>query len=290
MRFNEITDATDVTQVKKEKEPERLAVFVIESPSELVGKEFVADAVGIIGRSSSATIIIPEKSVSRKHVFYEFEPKSQRMFIKDLNSTNHTLVNGKRITSAYINPGDRITLGKVTLRFDIRTKAEQSIRDAIKKQAVYDSLTGLLNRSSLEQEVRRLMVEGESFCLVFVDLDNFKSVNDNFGHQKGDDLIRTFANLLRTSIRDTDIACRFGGDEIIVVLRRTDLKLAEDIMERIRKKVKVHLEKQKEELPTLDFSYGISEFPADGVSFNELIEKADKRLYENKRKKKSKDL
>lgn len=284
MPAREITDATDITQIKRD-EPnhERIGVLVVESPPELIGKEFVADSAGIIGRSSSATIVIPEKSVSRKHLFYEFNAKSQRIYIKDLNSTNSTFVNGTKVISAYIKPGDRIRLGKVVLRFDLRTRAEHVMREKIRKQATYDHLTGLLNRTYLEHEIRRLISDGERFTIVFLDLDNFKEINDTYGHQKGDEILKKFSSILRSSTRETDIVGRFGGDEMILVIRGANTISSELIVSRIVEKLRANFKDVGE---LFGFSYGISEFPQDGDSLEELIKKADERLYENKRRKK----
>lgn len=283
MAVHEITDATDITRIKKdERESERVAVLVVESPIEIVGKEFVVESVGIIGRSSSATVVIPEKSVSRKHAFFEFDPKNKRIYIKDLNSTNSTFVNGKKITACYVNPGDRIGLGKVVLRFEIRTRIEQLIREKMEKQAIYDSLTGLLNRATFEQEVKKLVLNNDNFCLIFIDIDNFKNVNDTLGHQKGDELLKGFSYVLKASIRDTDIAARYGGDEIVIVLKKVGSQIALDIISRIKENLKKYFSEQ-----TIDFSYGIAEFPKDSDSLEEVIKKADQRLYENKSKKKS---
>ncbi|MCS7213128.1 MAG: GGDEF domain-containing protein [Candidatus Calescibacterium sp.] len=285
MPVHEITDATDITQIKKEdKDSERVAVLVVESPPDLIGREFLADSVGIIGRSSNANIVIPEKSVSRKHAFYEFDPRLQKIFIKDLNSTNSTFVNGKKITSAYVNAGDRISLGKVVLRFDLRTRAEQNLREKIKKQAVYDLLTGILNRSALEQEIKKLIMNSENFCLIFIDLDNFKQINDTFGHQKGDELLKSFSSILKNSIRETDIAGRYGGDEIVLVLRKINSNIAKDIMNRIRENFRKHFSEY--EKIGFNFSYGVSEFPKDAETMEELIMRADQRLYEDKKRRK----
>lgn len=282
MVFQEITDATDITQIKRdEKESERVGVLVIEEPYELLGKEFVTESIGIIGRSSSATIVIPEKSVSRKHAFFEFDPQNKRIYIKDLNSTNSTFVNGKKITSCYVNPGDRIGLGKVILRFEVRTRLEQAAREKMEKQALYDSLTGLLNRTAFDQELKKLLLNNEIFCLVFIDIDNFKNINDTLGHQKGDEVLKKFSYVLKSSIRESDIAARYGGDEIVLVLKKIGSEIALDIVNRIKENIK------KSFGQNIDFSYGIAEFPKEAESIEEIVKRADQKLYEDKRKKKA---
>lgn len=282
MAVQEITDATDITQIKRdERESDRVGVLVVEKPYELLGKEFVTESIGIIGRSSSATIVIPEKSVSRKHAFFEFDPQNRRIYIKDLNSTNSTFVNGKKITSCYVNPGDKIGLGKVILRFEVRTRLEQLTREKIEKQALYDSLTGLFNRSAFEQEIKKLILNNENFCLVLIDIDNFKNINDTLGHQKGDEILKKFSYALKSSIRESDIAARYGGDEIVLVLKKINSEIALDVINRIKENIKKSLGQN------IGFSYGIAEFPKDSESIEEIIKKADLKLYEDKRKKKA---
>lgn len=300
---SEITDFTDITKTVKSRRPaEEVFVFVVEHPPELAGQEFELTTPGILGRSSSATITIPEKSVSRKHLF--FDPTSSgkgknQIYVRDLNSTNGTFLNGQKITSAYIKPGDKISLGRVVIRFETRSPAEHRVRKMMKKEAELDPLTQLYNRKFFVSQIEKLISEKIPFSLIFIDLDNFKNVNDTYGHQEGDRILKNFATAIMQSIRETDIPARYGGDEIVVVLKKANYEIAKKILDRIRQKLVEISEKDGDksskdknesvEKMKVDFSYGIAEFPAHGKTLKELIEYADAELYMNKRAKKERE-
>lgn len=277
IKNDELTDPTDITHItRKINQNKRVFVLVIENPPELAGKEFEVESSGIIGRDLSCDITIPEKSVSRRHVFFEPDWKSNKILIKDLNSTNGTHVNGKKITEHVLNPGDILSLGRVSMRFETRTIAEHIVRKRIKRDSEIDSLTLLFNRNFFEIELKKLIIENKKFSLLLIDLDDFKEINDKYGHSEGDKVLREFSKILKSSIRDSDIPARYGGDEIVVILKNAGEDIVEKIAERIKDKSPV------------SFSYGIAEFPKDGKEKEELIRKADERLYLMKRSKKSK--
>jgi len=100
-------------------------------------------------------------------------------------------------------------------------------------QATTDPLTGLLNRRSLEAELTTLRNTGRSYALAFFDLDHFKQLNDTYGHETGDRALRSFAGLLRRTIREQDIACRYGGEEFVVVFPDQDSRSAHPVVERV---------------------------------------------------------
>ncbi len=280
----EITDVTDVSSSERSKGiNERVLILVVEYPPELAGKEFEINSPGILGRLSSTSIHIPENSVSRKHLFFDPDHKNQRVYIRDLNSTNGTYINGKKITATYIGPGDKILVGRVALRLEARTLTEHNIRKRLSKDAEIDSLTGILNRRALEAEITRLINSQTKFCLVFIDLDGFKKVNDTYGHKKGDSILRICGEVIKRNIRESDIAGRYGGDEIILILKNVDSNIAGKIIDRIR--TNFIIESKSKEGINIDFSYGVAEFPKDGLNFSQILEIADHRLYKIKGKK-----
>jgi diguanylate cyclase (GGDEF)-like protein len=101
-------------------------------------------------------------------------------------------------------------------------------------QAQTDALTGLINRRTLEEELRRMMRDGIPFALALVDLDRFKLVNDTHGHEAGDRSLRTFAHVVRTMLRDDDHIARWGGEEFLIALPYSDADGAVEVMNRIR--------------------------------------------------------
>ncbi len=294
IKKNEITDVTDATQIRSRKSisESRVLVFVVESPPQLAGKEFEILSPGILGRSTQASITIPEKSVSRRHLFFEPDPKTQRIYIRDLNSTNGTFINGLRVSATHVRPGDKIACGRVVLRFESRSKAEHIVRKKIRADAEIDPLSHLYNRRVLENEMKKLIYEGEPFSIILMDIDNLKKINDTMGHRKGDEAILTLSIAIKMSIRETDIAARYGGDEFIIVLKRATKVIASKIAERIKEKL---IDRKKEKLIDredetripISFSFGISEFPHDGRDEESLIRHADEQLYTMKRSKKA---
>ena len=153
-------------------------------------------------------------------------------------------------------------------------------------QAVTDGLTELPNRrqfeDALEGEVNRVERFGGSLGLIFADLDDFKQVNDRYGHQAGDEVLRAFAQTLRGSLREIDLPSRFGGDEFAVLLPQTDLVGAEHLAERLRealaaRPVQIH----SRELLAVTASFGVAAFPAVETRAG-LLAAADEALYRAK--------
>ena len=155
-------------------------------------------------------------------------------------------------------------------------------------EATHDPLTGLFNRTALEQlfkyEKNRADVLGRKVAFLFIDLDNFKSVNDRYGHAEGDRVLREIARIIRESIRGSDIAVRIGGDEFLIILPNSDVKASKSVGERIRKVIEETFRGYK-----ISASYGISIYPDEGKSLEELIDLADKRMYEMKKNRRIKD-
>jgi diguanylate cyclase (GGDEF)-like protein len=157
----------------------------------------------------------------------------------------------------------------------------------IQRQALVDSLTGLANRrlceAALEKEVARAERFSEPLALVLADLDDFKAVNDAHGHPTGDEVLREFARALQDSVREIDLAARWGGEEFAVILPGTDLvggiKLAERVAAALRGRVVVS--PAGDRLSTTA-SFGVAAFPA-AKSSSDLLAAADGALYEAKR-------
>ncbi len=146
-----------------------------------------------------------------------------------------------------------------------------------------DTLTGLLNRRALQDVAQtmfqRLLKSQKKLVMLFADLDKFKAVNDKLGHAAGDLVLKQFADIVRNSIRSTDIAARYGGDEFIMLFEDSDLKNAENVAKRIQEKVNNWASKN-----SIDFSvtFGLGEAPTHGDSFSSLLEQVDKALYHSK--------
>lgn len=156
-------------------------------------------------------------------------------------------------------------------------------RNELEQSSNVDTLTGLLNRRALQNVAsamfQRLQCNPQKFVLLFADLDKFKDVNDELGHAAGDLVLREFARIVRQSIREADVAARFGGDEFVIILDDTSLEHARVIAERIQQQV-IHWSDENE----IDFSvtFGLGEAPTHGDSFVHLLEQVDQALYHSK--------
>ena len=151
-------------------------------------------------------------------------------------------------------------------------------------QTLEDPLTGLWNRRYLEarlqEEQERLRRTGEPFSLAMVDLTDFKTVNDRYGHFVGDLVLREVASCLKTSVRSSDVVARFGGDEFLVLFPRTGPDGAEEVMHRFEALLG-HLEVPGGPRGVL-CDCGVVSFPEDGRDLTELLELADRRMYRHK--------
>jgi diguanylate cyclase (GGDEF)-like protein len=152
------------------------------------------------------------------------------------------------------------------------------------RMARVDSLTSLLNRRSMDEilpsEVGRHSRYGGVFSMIILDLDSFKSLNDNYGHLAGDELLRQIGIIMKNTIREADQAFRYGGDEFAILLPQTSLEAAFKVAERIRQQVYARIEIGSS---PISISLGIASWPADGVGINDVMAAADVALYQSKR-------
>jgi two-component system cell cycle response regulator len=158
----------------------------------------------------------------------------------------------------------------------------------VKDQAHVDGLTGLANRrhseEALTSELSRSSRFGGPLSVVMTDLDNFKAVNDEHGHPVGDTVLRRFARLLDGSVREVDLAARWGGEEFLLILPGTDADGAARLAERIRARLEETTLLTPEGVPIVaTASFGVASAGEDGVSAERLVAAADAALYAAKR-------
>lgn len=156
-----------------------------------------------------------------------------------------------------------------------------------KKQSQKDVLTGLWNRSYIDSYVVEKILAKEYCAFFMIDMDNFKSINDTYGHIAGDHTLKAFADVLREKVGKEDVVCRLGGDEFVIfVANRESIKevktMAEEIIDEMGKRLK-----EKQYMGNPSVSIGIARYPQDGQTFEELYGAADKALYHVKQNGKS---
>ncbi|MFD1736720.1 diguanylate cyclase domain-containing protein [Bacillus salitolerans] len=164
--------------------------------------------------------------------------------------------------------------------FDITKQVK--LEQKLKQLAYYDDLTDLPNRKALDRHIQKALARSKrhehNFTLMFIDLDDFKKVNDTMGHEAGDVLLKEVVKRINDCIRDEDLISRIGGDEFIIVFEETNKDVIEDIAERILEFVAepYHIHDQEVKI---SLSIGVSMYPDDGTDKETLIDHADKAMY-----------
>lgn len=175
-------------------------------------------------------------------------------------------------------------LGVVLNTYMIKTKAKElTLRRYIEHDRDTDPLTLLYNKAAVNREISKHIGDGGTGVLMFIDLDNFKKINDTYGHAFGDDVLHEFGDCIRRIFRHTDILGRFGGDEFLVFLPHpieNDVvsTRAQELLDLMQENIKIEDE-------SIDFhaSIGIAKCPEDATTYEAVMEKADQALYYSKR-------
>lgn len=250
----------------------------------------------ILGRALEADVRVNDVGVSREHarIIAEQSAETGQMdyIIEDLHSRNGTLLNGQKITRETLHNGDKITIGKHILRFDLLDEIDREYQKQIHRLISHDDLTGLLSSrsffSELRREAARSRADGRSFCVLMMDVDHFKDVNDNYGHLTGSKTLEEIGACIIGIMRSGDAAARFGGEEFSAFLLDADIAQGMVAAERIRKVIEdrqfsIVRHATSGETHRVTISVGVSSFPEDSIDPIELVEMADSALYRAKR-------
>jgi diguanylate cyclase (GGDEF)-like protein len=198
---------------------------------------------------------------------------------------------GKALGLLHLNAAQYGTLTEDRQQFAVTVSEHMSLalanltlRETLQRQSIRDGLTGLYNRryleEALEREIHRARRKTQSVGILMVDIDHFKRFNDNFGHEVGDAVLQEVGKLLMQNIRPGDIACRYGGEEMTLILPDADVTVAKQRAEKIRKAIKqLRLEYHPPQLGSITVSLGIACFPTHGNSGSAIIQVADAALY-----------
>lgn len=250
----------------------------------------------ILGRALEADVRVNDSQVSRQHarVATEAVPGNNNpdFILSDLNSRNGTFLNGHRISSAKLTNGDKISIGDTILRFELLDEIDREYQRQIHRLISHDDLTGLLSSrsffSELRREASRATAENRPFCVLMMDGDYFKAVNDNFGHLTGSKTIEEIGYSIMINLRSGDAAARFGGDEFAAFLLDAEMPQALVAAERMRASIaerefSVVRPGQESLTHHITVSIGVASFPDDSSDPIELVEMADSALYRAKR-------
>ncbi len=199
------------------------------------------------------------------------------------------LVGADDVVRASVSNGELLARFGVQLRNRRHRDALRSLRserDNLKVKATVDPLTKVLNRGALEEALYAQLGRGEGFAVMFVDLDHFKSINDKFGHDVGDTVLREVGGYLKRAIRGNDVAGRYGGEEFVVCLAGCDIDVAPKVAERHRQMIEA-LSFPKENHPErVTASIGVAVFDPENpdASLSALLKRADTSVYQAKHK------
>lgn len=270
-------------ELQKAKEQEACLIIIRGSPQG--HRYFLTQAEMTLGRDSAADITVSDQGISRKHA--KITKTGEKVFISDLGSSNGTFVNDKRIATGEIKElekEDMIKLGSSIFKFLPAGELEIVFYGNLGSAAHTDPLTKIYNKGylleALDAEFKRAKALHTDFCVLFFDLDHFKNVNDTYGHDAGDFVLREFTSLIRGKfVRPKDVFARYGGEEFMLLLANTSATAAQELAEKIRAAIESHAFMYEDKRLPVTSSMGIAELRADIESAQTLLKTADKALY-----------
>jgi diguanylate cyclase (GGDEF)-like protein len=251
-----------------------------------------------LGRALEADVRVNDARASRMHARIHVERNlasgETRYRIEDLGSTNGTLLNGEPVSEAYLQDGDKLMVGEQLLRFDLLDDIDREYQRQIHRLLAHDELTGLLTSKSFFSELRREAARAETeerpFCVLMMDIDHFKVVNDTHGHLVGSQTLEEVGALITRELRAGDVAARFGGEEFAAFLLNADCAQGLVAAERVRTAIEANhfsavrrgAASESVETFRITISIGVTAYPDDARDPIELIELADTALYRAK--------
>ena len=273
-----------------------------------------------IGRSSDCDLVLPSASVSRYHAVvekvgndffiedlkstngtkingemisrYQLKPGDEieicdHKIIFDLKSpsaskTEMELRGGDtaKLEGIYQMIKNRIKNVNLKREFDKYHKLVKKSRRRLTDRVYLDSLTGVKNRGFFEKTISEYVRSGRDFSLLLIDIDHFKKVNDRYGHQRGDEVLRAVAFLMKNSCRKTDLCARYGGEEFAILFPDLDVRTAKKVAEDIRMTIK-NRSQEITGIP-ITISIGIGHYPLHGGEKETILKAADQALYQSK--------
>ena len=281
-----ITDIHAALSSSDNEAAEKPACFLVVG-GDLNGTIFdLLDGETVVGRSPDCTIPLEFQGISRKH--FKVQVKNDECLIEDMGSSNGTFINNQKITDKMsVSKGDVVKLGSIALKYLPKGDTERLTYDKLHEEANTDGLTKCYNKmyfnNKLDLEVKKSKVTGAPLSLIIFDLDHFKKLNDNFGHDAGDYVLKEMAELLRDNgIRKGDVFARYGGEEFVVLLPTTNLKQAFEIAERLRKLVEAHPFIYESKPLPVTASIGVADYRQGVETGTDLFKRADSAVYKSK--------
>ncbi len=264
--------------------PDATAWSLVVIAGSSMGQRFEVQSPLVIGRSQECDVVLYGDGLSRRHC--RLWIMNSCLWARDLGSTNGTYLNGLQVTMGKLKAGDQIQLGDSVVRVLRLGSSEDKYHAAMNQHAWSDDLTGLGNRrrfqSLLGDAITRATRDLEPFAIVLLDLDNFKSINDRYGHDVGDIVLKACAAQVQSITRVPYSVARIGGEEFVVILPGADRPTATRYAERCRASIASMTFPQAGAF-RVTASFGVAEWNQNAKDSQDLVKIADRRLYAAKR-------
>lgn len=240
----------------------------------------------VVGRNPDCTIPLDFHGISRRH--FTISVDDSEATLTDLQSANGTYLNNNKVTEPIVlKRGDMIKIGSVAMKFLPKGDPERLTYDKLLEEAHTDGLTKCFNKTyfnnALELEVKKSKVTGKPLTLIIFDLDHFKKLNDNYGHDAGDYVLKEKSHIIRDhGIRQGDIFARYGGEEFCILLPNTNLKQGFEIAERLRSLIQKHEFIYDGKRLPVTASVGIADYRQGVNTGTDLFKRADSAVYKSK--------
>ncbi len=256
--------------------------------NEMLGKTITINAAMelTIGRSAECDISIDITALSRKHCVVFRQGKN--VFVRDLDSTNGTFVNGEQVQIRALKNGDRVFLGDICVfKFAYTDQIDLDINRMLFDKATRDPLTGIYNRTYFQENFRKEFLfhlrTGLPLSLVFFDLDDFKQVNDTYGHTCGDMVLKDVVFVVKKKIREIDFFSRYGGEEMVIVMKNTRYDAAMKKTEVLRQALNDHEFEYGATSLAISASFGVVTLENENFnSAQEMLAAVDSMMYKAK--------
>ena len=241
----------------------------------------------VIGRGDKVDLRLVDDGISREHV--RLSKEEGRIVLEDLGSTNGTYCNGQRVARQPLAEGDKILIGSTTiLKFSYQDKLDEMFQRQMSESALRDGLTRAFNKryftDRIESEFQYAIRHRTPLSLIFLDIDHFKKINDQHGHQAGDHVLAQLSTLVMSMLGEEETFARYGGEEFAIVARGVELAAATELSERLRAAVEAHPFKFAATTLPVTISVGVARAPGPGMAASgDLVARADEAMYAAKR-------
>jgi diguanylate cyclase (GGDEF)-like protein len=270
------------------KSPELRTAYLTALNGKLLGRTYrLGSGRLFVGRADDCDIVLDDDGVSRRHALFVATP-DQKVMLEDLGSTNGTLIDGRLANVCELRGGEHLQFGSdAVFKFEFRDSLEERYATYLYESSTQDRLTGVFNarylRDQLDLELAWHRRHRAPLSLIFLDIDRFKEINDEFGHLIGDEVLKKVAMECHAASRNEDVFARYGGEEFACLLRQTSAHAAIILAERMRAAIaecpfRVAISGRVQAIQ-VTISAGVATLAGDATTPDTLLADADRYLY-----------